>query len=58
MTMFQLAITFVVIALIAAFFGYGGVANYSWAGAKIVFFIFLALAVLSFLGGRYRRTSV
>lgn len=50
--------TLVVIALIAAFFGYGGVANYSWAGAKIVFFIFLALAVLSFLGCRYRRTSV
>ena len=48
--MLQLAITFLVIALIAAFFGFAGVAALSWEGAKISFVIFLVLAVLSFLG--------
>jgi uncharacterized membrane protein YtjA (UPF0391 family) len=57
--MLRLAIVFLVIALLAAFFGFGGVADYSWAGAKILFFIFLVLAVLSYLGGSIypRRTS-
>jgi uncharacterized membrane protein YtjA (UPF0391 family) len=51
----RLAIVFLVIALVACFLGYGGVANYSYEGAKIIFFIFLILAVLSFLGHGYRR---
>jgi len=54
--MLRLAIVFFIVALIAAFLGFGGVASYSWEGAKILFFIFLALAVLSFLGhGFFRR---
>ena len=57
--MLQLAVTFLVIALIAALCGFGGVAALSFEGAKILFFIFLILAVLSYLGhgygGRYRR---
>jgi uncharacterized membrane protein YtjA (UPF0391 family) len=56
-TMLRLAIVFLVVALIAAFLGYGGVASLSWEGAKILFFIFLVLAVLSFLGQGYRRGS-
>lgn len=55
--MLRLAIMFAVIALCAAFLGWGGVENYSWAGAKIFFFVFLVLAVLSFLGGTFRRRS-
>ena len=55
--MLRLAIVFLVIALIAAFLGFGGVANLSWEGAKILFFIFLVLAVLSFVGHGYRRRS-
>jgi uncharacterized membrane protein YtjA (UPF0391 family) len=55
--MLRLAILFFVIALIAAFVGFGGVASYSWEGAKILFFIFLVLAVLSFLGHGYRRRA-
>ena len=54
-TMLQLAVTFLVIALIAAFFGFAGVASLSWAGAKMLFVIFLVLAVLSFLGHGIRR---
>jgi uncharacterized membrane protein YtjA (UPF0391 family) len=57
LTMLRLAILFFVIALIAAFVGFGGVASYSWEGAKILFFIFLVLAVLSFLGHGYRRRA-
>lgn len=56
--MLRLAIVFLVIALIAAFLGYGGVANYSYEGARLIFFVFLVLAVLSFLGGRFRRSTV
>ncbi len=57
--MLNLAITFLVIALIAALLGFAGVAAISWEGAKILFFIFLVLAVLSFFGhgvrGRFFR---
>jgi len=53
--MLRLAIVFLVIALIAAFLGFGGVAALSWEGAKILFFIFLVLAVLAFLGAGFRR---
>jgi uncharacterized membrane protein YtjA (UPF0391 family) len=56
--MLRLAVVFLVIALVAAFLGYGGVANWSFEGARILFFIFLALAVLSFAGSWYRRRSV
>ncbi len=38
--MLQLAVMFLVIALIAAFFGFAGVAALSWEGAKILFVIF------------------
>ena len=55
--MLRLAIVFFVIALIAAFLGFGSVASLSWAGAKILFLIFLVLAVLSFLGHGFRRRS-
>lgn len=53
--MLRLAVVFLVIALLAAFLGFGGVASYSWAGAKILFVIFLGLALLSYLGGTYYR---
>ena len=49
--MLQLAIGLFVIALIAAVFGFGGLAGSFVGLAQIVFFVFLVLAVLSFLGG-------
>ena len=55
--MLQLAVVFLVIALIAAFLGFAGVASLSWAGAKILFVVFLILAVTSFLGHGFRRRS-
>lgn len=57
-TMLRLAAFFLVIAMIAAFFGYGGVANYSYEGAKLFVFVFVILAVLAFLGGRFRKSTI
>ena len=53
--MLRLGIVFLVIALIAAFLGFGGVAALSWEGAKILFVVFLILAVVSFVGHGLRR---
>ena len=52
--MLRLAIVFLVIATIAAFLGFGGMAAFSWEGAKMLFVVFLVLAVLSFLGYGFR----
>jgi uncharacterized membrane protein YtjA (UPF0391 family) len=53
--MLQLDITCLVIALIAALLGFGGIAASFMGVAKIVFVVFLVLAVLSFVGGGMRR---
>jgi len=55
--MLRLAIVFLVMALIAAFFGFAGVAALSWEGAKMLLVVFLILAVLSFLGYGFRRRT-
>ena len=55
--MLRLAITFLVIALIAGFLGFGGVAALSWEGAKIIFVVFIILAVMSFVGHGFRRRN-
>ena len=56
--MLRLAIMFVVVALIAALFGFGLIADMSFDVAKILFFVFIVLAVLSFLGGMLRTPPV
>jgi uncharacterized membrane protein YtjA (UPF0391 family) len=58
LTMLRFAILFLIIALIAGVLGFGGIESYSWEGAKIFFFVFLVLAVLSFLGGTFGRRAV
>jgi uncharacterized membrane protein YtjA (UPF0391 family) len=52
--MLRLAILFLFIALIAALFGFGGLYAAATDIAKILFFVFIVLAVLSFLGGSLR----
>jgi uncharacterized membrane protein YtjA (UPF0391 family) len=54
-TMLQLAVACLVIALIAALLGFGGIAGSFVGVAKILFVVFLVLAVLSFFGSGYRR---
>jgi uncharacterized membrane protein YtjA (UPF0391 family) len=49
------AVVFLVIALIAALFGFGGIASGAMGLAKILFLVFIALAVISFVVGLVRR---
>jgi uncharacterized membrane protein YtjA (UPF0391 family) len=55
--MLSLALMLLIIALIAGAFGFGLVAGISVEAAKIVFFVFLVLAVLALVSG-YRRRPV
>jgi uncharacterized membrane protein YtjA (UPF0391 family) len=52
--MLSWAITFLVIALIAALFGFGGIAGVAVEAAKIVFFVAIVLFVISALVGVFR----
>jgi len=54
-TTIGLGVAFLVIALFAGLFGFVGVGSLAWEGAKILFFIFLVLAVLAFVGGVFFR---
>ncbi|MHB9029910.1 MAG: DUF1328 domain-containing protein [Candidatus Latescibacterota bacterium] len=45
------AIIFLVVALIAAVFGFGGVASAATGIAKVLFFIFVVLFVISLIFG-------
>jgi uncharacterized membrane protein YtjA (UPF0391 family) len=56
--MLRLAIVFLVVALLAALFGFGLVADMSYSAAKVLFFVFIVLAVLAFIGGAFRRPPV
>jgi uncharacterized membrane protein YtjA (UPF0391 family) len=47
--MLHYAIVFLVIALIAALFGFGGIAAGAVEIAKILFFVFVVLAVVAFV---------
>ena len=50
--MLDWALTFLVIALIAAVLGFGVLAGTAMEIAKILFFVFIVLFVLSFFMGR------
>ncbi|RKP45849.1 DUF1328 domain-containing protein [Cohnella endophytica] len=50
--MLQWALIFFVVAIVAAIFGFGGLVSAAAGIAKILFFIFLVLFVISFFAGR------
>jgi uncharacterized membrane protein YtjA (UPF0391 family) len=52
MNMLHYAVVFLVIALIAALFGFGVIASTAAGIAKILFFVFLILFLVSMLMGR------
>jgi uncharacterized membrane protein YtjA (UPF0391 family) len=54
-TMLHYAVVFFVIALIAAVFGFGGIAASAAGIGKILFIVFAILAVASFLFGLVRK---
>lgn len=53
--MLHYAIVFFVIALIAALFGFGGIAAGAVGIAKLLFFVFVALAIATFVIGLIRK---
>lgn len=48
------SITFLIIALVAALFGFGGIASASAGIAKIIFFIFIVLWLIALVAGAIR----
>ena len=54
--MLRWAIAFFIIAIVAAIFGFGGIAVAAAGIAKTLFFIFLVLFLVALLGGLVRRT--
>ncbi|MFN3465787.1 MAG: DUF1328 domain-containing protein [Terricaulis sp.] len=53
--MLSWALIFFVVAIIAAVFGFGGIASASAGVAQILFFLFLVLFVVSLIMGMARR---
>jgi len=53
--MLHYAVLFFVIALIAAVVGFGGIAAGAVGIAKVLFFVFLAMAAVSFVLGVFKR---
>jgi uncharacterized membrane protein YtjA (UPF0391 family) len=49
------AIIFLVVALVAAAIGFGGVAGVAMEGARLLFWIFIVLFVISLVAGLVRR---
>ena len=55
--MLYYALVFFIVALVAALFGFGGIAAGAVEIAKVLFFIFLILFVVSLIVGLLRRSG-
>jgi uncharacterized membrane protein YtjA (UPF0391 family) len=53
--MLYYAVVFLVVALIAALFGFGGIASGAVGIAKVLFMVFIALALITFVLSLVRR---
>lgn len=49
--MLKWAAIFAVIALVAGLLGFGGIAGAAWGVAKLLFWVFIAIAVILFVLG-------
>ena len=56
--MLRAAIAFLVFALVAALFGFTGIAGQSLEFAQILFFVFLVLAVIWLIANGFRGRTV
>jgi len=56
--MLRLALAFFLVAIVAALFGFGLIANFTFDAARILFFVFLVLAVISLITGAFRGRTV
>ena len=55
--MLYYALVFFIVAVVAALFGFGGIAAGAVEIAKVLFFIFLVLFVVSLIAGLLRRSG-
>lgn len=53
--MLHYAVVFLVIALIAALFGFGGIVAGAVEIAKILFFVFVIMTIVTFVLGLFRK---
>lgn len=49
------AVVFLVVALVAAFLGFGGVAGTAMEGARLLFWVAIVLFVVALVAGFFRR---
>ena len=49
------AVIFLVVAIVAALLGFGGAAGTAMSGAKLVFWVAIVIAVISFIAGLVRK---
>lgn len=52
------AVTFLIVAIVAALFGFGGVAGVAMSGAQILFWIAIVLFVIALIGGLFARRGI
>lgn len=53
--MLNYAVIFLIVALVAAVFGFGGIAAGAVEIAKLLFFIFAAMAIITFILSLFRK---
>ncbi|MFN3855974.1 MAG: DUF1328 domain-containing protein [Phreatobacter sp.] len=54
-TLLHWAVVFLIVALVAAFLGFGGVAGTAMSGAQLLFWVAIVLFVVSVVAGLIRR---
>jgi uncharacterized membrane protein YtjA (UPF0391 family) len=52
------AVVFLVVALVAAVLGFGGVAGVAMEGARLLFWVAIVLFIVALVGGLMRRGGV
>ena len=52
--MLRMALAFLSLAMVSAVLGFGLIANVTFDAAKILFFVFLVMAVVSFVADAFR----
>ena len=55
--MLRLSLVFLIVALVAAVFGFGGIAEASAVIAKFLFFLFVAMFLISLVLSVFRRSG-
>ena len=57
-TLLHWAVVFLVVALVAALFGFGGVAGTAMEGARLLFWVAIAVFVVALVAGLIQRRRV